>query len=181
MKIGVLSDTHVPDRARRLDPRILDIFQDSGVGAILHAGDICTQVVLDQLGRVAPVHAVRGNRDIWRLAHLPLKMKLKFEGVEIGLTHGHDGFTGYISQKLSYFIKGYQLKRFQQRLRKTFPSAKVLVFGHTHRSENTWVKDILVFNPGPASALQWGRRAPSLGLLHIGNSGEVSGEIIPLD
>jgi predicted phosphodiesterase len=55
------------------------------------------------------------------------------------------------------------------------------VFGHTHRSENTWYGDTLIFNPGPASKFRWGMFPPSMGLLHIQDGGGVSGEIIPLD
>jgi len=88
LTLGVVADTHVPDRARLLNPKVTDIFREAGVVAILHAGDICSPEILDQLGGIALVHAVQGNRDIWRLAHLPPQISLQFEGVNIGLTHG---------------------------------------------------------------------------------------------
>lgn len=178
--LGVLADTHVPDRARHLDPKVISIFQDAKADVILHAGDVCAPNVLAQLGTIAPVHAVRGNRDVWQLPHLPAQLSLKFNGVEIGLTHGHDGITGYLSQKLSYLIKGYQLSRFEKQLKRMFPGAQVLIFGHTHRSENTWIDDVLIFNPGPSSRLYLGNIEPSVGLLRIQKEGGVTGEIIPL-
>jgi predicted phosphodiesterase len=110
-----------------------------------------------------------------------MSLSLKFEGVSIGLTHGHGGFLSYFSQKLSYAVNGYQLTHYQNRLRKTFPRAQVIVFGHTHRSENTWSDNVLIFNPGPASNLQWEKAPPSMGLLHILGGRNVRGEIIHLD
>lgn len=181
LSIGAIADTHVPDRARQLNPKVMSIFSEYRVAAILHAGDISSPVVLRQLCEIAPVHAVQGNRDIWRLSHLPMKLSLEFGGVTIGLTHGHSSFSGYLTQKLSYLIKGYQFSRFQQRLKEEFPDARVIIFGHTHRSENTWSGKTLIFNPGPANKLDWGKVLPSLGLLHIQDSGQVRGEIILLD
>ena len=62
MKIGVVSDTHA-----FFDPHLTELL--AGVDAILHAGDVGSQEVLDELGRIAKVHAVRGNID-------PAKLKL---------------------------------------------------------------------------------------------------------
>ncbi len=177
--LGVLADTHVPDRARKLNPKIEAIFREAGVAALLHAGDICSPEILEQLGQIAPVHAVQGNRDIWWLGHLPLNMTLNFEGVQIGLSHGHNGFSGYITEKLSYFIRGYQVNRYYRRLNPIFPNAKVFIFGHTHRPENTWINGKLLFNPGPSIKLSWGPVEPSVGLLRI-DGGVIEGEIIPL-
>jgi len=180
LTLGIIADTHVPDRAQQIDPQVISIFREARVTAILHAGDICTPAVLEELGKIAPVHAVQGNRDVWRLPHLPMKLSLEFGGITIGLTHGHGSLTGYFTQKLAYLIEGYQISRIQQHLKAEFPAARVIVFGHTHRSENTWSGDRLIINPGSASKLRWGIIPPSIGLLHIQEGGKVSGEIIPL-
>ena len=63
IRLGVISDTHIPDRARRLNERVIPVFREAGVSAILHAGDVSTPRVLKQLEEVAPVYATRGNRD----------------------------------------------------------------------------------------------------------------------
>jgi len=181
LTLGVIADTHVPDRARQINPGVFSVLRKAGAAAILHAGDICSPEVLKWLGEIAPVYAVQGNRDIWRLSHLPMSLSLEFEGVSIGLTHGHGSFLSYFSQKLSYFVNGYQLIHYQNRLRKVFPRAQAIVFGHTHRSENTWTDDVLIFNPGPASNLQWEKTPPSMGLLHILDGGGIQGEIITLE
>ena len=71
--IGVISDTHVPDRSQRLSPAIGRIFREEGVSAVLHAGDVAVPSVLEALGEYGPVIGVRGNRD-WLLAsRLPMR------------------------------------------------------------------------------------------------------------
>ncbi len=79
MKIGVVSDTHA-----FFDPRLADLL--NGVDAILHAGDVGSQEVLDELGRIAKVHAVRGNVDPAELK-LPPALTKRFEGVQLEIQH----------------------------------------------------------------------------------------------
>lgn len=56
-RIGVISDTHVPSRAHRVPDAVLRHFED--VELIVHAGDLSTLGVLDQLAAYAPVEAGR--------------------------------------------------------------------------------------------------------------------------
>lgn len=181
--IGVISDTHIPDRNRRLHPDIIPLLREAGVQRILHAGDICVPWVLELLEEIAPVTAVRGNRDWMLRKNLPLDCTLKIEGVKIGLSHGHGGLSGYVLDKLHYLRAGYQRERYQKSLRKLFPTAKVIVFGHTHRAENLWAGDYLLFNPGAAGSLSSPslmKLPPSIGLLYIYPDATVAGKIIPL-
>jgi hypothetical protein len=178
--LGVISDTHVPDRARSLGQRALDVFSDARVDAILHAGDISIQRVLDQLGELAPVHAVRGNRDWAALSKLPVKLELEYSGVNIGLVHGHGRWNEYLVDRVDYIVRGYRLEMFQPRLEAVFPKANVIVFGHTHRPLNLWVDGVLLFNPGSPHFPDVKSIAPSVGLLHLGAGGEVVGELIEL-
>ena len=78
--IGVIADTHIPDRLPKLHPGILDLLQKHGVSQILHAGDICTPRVLDELAQIAPVMAVKGNRDFIFNDNLPLVQHLQVKG-----------------------------------------------------------------------------------------------------
>lgn len=181
LTLGVISDTHIPDRARQLDRRTLDIFQAAGVAAILHAGDVSTPRVLAELGELAPVHAVRGNRDWLALSQLPYHRRLEFAGVKIGLTHGHGRWWNYVLDRVEYITRGYRLEMFLPRLLQTFPDVRVIVFGHTHRPLEHWVGDVLLFNPGSPHFPDIKSITPSVGLLHIHAGGEVSGEIIALD
>src|SRR5713226_2702098 len=79
MKIGVVSDTH-----NFFDPRLPELLEGSEV--ILHAGDVGSREVLDDLARIAPVNAVQGNVDPPEL-DLPLSRTLKFDNVQIEVMH----------------------------------------------------------------------------------------------
>ncbi len=180
--LGVISDTHVPDRARRLHPRVMPLFQEAGVTAILHAGDISTPAVLAELGRVAPVTAVLGNRDWLLRGSLPMQARLEFAGVQVVLAHGHGGWSRYLFDKFQYLLRGYRAERYQRPLLKAYPGARVIVYGHTHRPANLWVAGRLLFNPGAAGVISLpGWKSPTVGLLRIFPGGEVAGEIVRLD
>lgn len=179
--LGVISDTHVPDRAKRLDRQILPIFEKSAIQAILHAGDISSPEILDELRQLAPVFAVRGNRDLFRFQNLPSTHKLNFGGIQMILTHGHGGWQGYLVDKARFMREGYRLERYQPRLQAAFPEAQVIIFGHTHVALNLWVNGQLFFNPGSPHFPLYKNEPPSIGLLHIDAGGQVSGEIIRLE
>jgi len=155
--LGVLSDTHIPDRAQHLHPQIIPIFKQAGVQTILHAGDISTPAVLTELRQVGTVYAVRGNRDWFSLRDLPDTQALIIAGVPIILTHGHGGWLEYVRD------------------------TRVIVFGHTHTALNLWVDGQLFFNPGSPHFPEDKNAAPSLGLLHIEAGGRVAGELIQLE
>ena len=180
LTLGVIADTHVPDRARCLEQRAIDVFESAGVAAILHAGDISIRRVLEQLGELAPVHAVRGNRDWAALNKLPFTQKLEYEGVKIGLMHGHGRLNEYLVDRVNYLARGYRLEMFQPRLAASFPRARVIVFGHTHRPLNQWINGVLLFNPGSPHFPDLKSIAPSVGLLHLGAGGDVVGELVDL-
>jgi len=180
LTLGVISDTHVPDRARCLEQRALDVFYSAKAAAILHAGDISVRRVLEQLGELAPVHAVRGNRDWAALGKLPVKLDLEFGGVNIGLVHGHGRWNEYLIDRVEYLVRGYRLEMFQPRLAASFPKARVIVFGHTHRPLNQWIDGVLLFNPGSPHFPDVKSIAPSVGLLHLGAGGDVVGELVEL-
>ncbi|MBN2148426.1 MAG: metallophosphoesterase family protein [Anaerolineales bacterium] len=180
MILGVISDTHVPDRARCVSPRALEIFRQAGVEAILHAGDISTQAALDALGAIAPVYAVCGNRDMFTLGDLPAQRRLDFEGVRIGLTHGHGTLGNYITEKFRIILLGLDAMLYARRALAAFPDVDVVVFGHIHMPVNRRVGQQLVFNPGAACCFGLSRQAPSVGLLTIRAGGVVEGRLVAL-
>lgn len=159
VRIGVLSDTHIPERARLLPPAVRAHLAQ--VDRIFHAGDIVQPSVLEELGTIAPVTAVRGNMDSVETG-LPVKRELTFAGVTIGLIHGWGGpKTG---------IRG--------RIRREFKNPRLIVYGHTH--EPFWGEEdgVWFLNPGSPTDMAV---APfrSLGMLTLDN-GEIRGEIIRL-
>ncbi len=178
--LGAISDTHVPDRVTQLQPEIIDIFRQAEVKAILHAGDVIIPQVLQQLDQIAPVHAVRGNRDIFYLRKLPAQLELSFEGFSIGLAHGHTSFQRYMVDKIHRAIRGWSAERYVRRMLKLFPQADVIVFGHLHIAYNLVMDGKLVFNPGSTS-FPWPRGSPAtIGLLHLERGSKPRGEIIEL-
>ncbi len=78
MRVGVISDTHVPAIARSLPAAVFEVFK--GVDLILHAGDVVELSVLDELRTIAPVEAVAGNMDGSEV-HLNLPLKRSFPSV----------------------------------------------------------------------------------------------------
>ena len=180
--VGVLADTHVPDRAACLAPGLLEGLRAAGVGRIFHAGDVCSRRVLTQLEEIAPVTAVRGNRDFTILPPLPLRFEEEIGGVLVGMVHGHGGWAGYWRDKLKYIVEGYRLERYIQAAGAACPEARVIIFGHTHHPENAWRDGRLFFNPGPSVGFQLGsyQCASSYGLLRFYPGGRVQGEIVSL-
>lgn len=179
LTIGVVADTHVPDRAASLHPNLIPGLRAAKVSAILHAGDISVPSVLNQFEQIAPIYAVRGNRDLL-FRSLPTTQHLTFLGVPVVLAHGHGSFFNYLFDKWKYITRGYSLERYQNTFGSVFKEARVIVFGHTHRAENVWHAGQLWFNPGSASISDLKRKCPSFGLLHFEVSGEVRGEIVDL-
>jgi hypothetical protein len=115
--LGVLADTHIPDRRAELDPRILPMLRERRVHRILHAGDVSAPEVLAELEAVAPVQAVRGNRDWLWLRSLPDRRVIKIGDVTIGMAHGHGGWLSYLSDQPVFLLRGYYHERLLPRLR----------------------------------------------------------------
>ena len=181
LTVGVIADTHIPDRVRFLHPQVIPLLQANRVDLILHAGDISSPSVLDELGKVAPVNAVRGNRDWLFLNTLPLVLKLTLANVPVVLMHGHGGFTNYLKDKYLFIRDGYVFERYLKKLVKLVPEARVIIFGHTHRVENVMIDGRLWFNPGSASLDYTEDNSPSIGILRFFDRGEVKGEVLGLD
>jgi putative phosphoesterase len=181
IRIGVVADTHVPDRVDSLHPELIPKLIANNVSQILHAGDVCVTSVLDELAQIAPVIAVGGNRDWLFLNRLPLVRFFEIAGTSIALVHGHGGFLPYFLDKWYYLTEGYRQARYLEKVRKAAPEAKVVVFGHTHQPANLWQADQLFFNPGSASVEPVRDSNPSFGILHFSTGGNVHGEVIQLN
>ena len=197
--VGVVADTHCPEFLDQLPAGVLNAL--AGVDLILHAGDITASSTLDELTRIAPVQAVRGDHDR-TLVSLPASRELAIEGRRIVLVHGQrsrwieEPNTLLWTLSLGFWQPNRGLPR---SLRTRFPGADVIIYGHTHRRHAGKVGGALLFNPGgvhqwnPSSAvrrlgqrpgwfewcwLQFARHmrryeAPSVGILEIGEDGIV--------
>jgi hypothetical protein len=178
LTVGVVSDTHIPDRVDRIHPQIIPTFRNAHVDQILHAGDISIPSVLAELEQVAPVLAVRGNRDLIFDHSLPVLRLLDLAGVKVALMHGHGGWISYFKDKLVYYREGYHLERYIPKILNAAPGARVYIYGHTHFPENLWREGKLIFNPGSASSSISRKLFPSVGILRFYAGGAVEGEII---
>ena len=178
--VGVVADTHVPDRVQNLHPGLLPGLMAAGVDMILHAGDISGPDVIPELEKIAPVTVVGGNRDIFSGRKLPGVEELVVAGVPIVLMHGHGNFLHYLRDKVHYAYQGYRLERYLELIHGTSPKSKVVVFGHTHFPENIWLSGRLVFNPGSAGIGWRDKVPPSYGILRFYPDHEIVGEIVEL-
>jgi len=159
VRILVVSDTHrkaADDRP--LPPPVLDAL--AGADLVLHAGDVTSRHLLDDLAAHAPVHAVLGNNDDATLADLPEHVELDLEGVRIAMVHDSGARKGR-----------------ERRLRRRFPDADVVVFGHSHDPVDDDADGQRLFNPGSPTQR---RRQPqaSFGLLEVGAGRVVEHRIV---
>ncbi|MDQ3897632.1 MAG: metallophosphatase family protein [Actinomycetota bacterium] len=127
----VLSDTHIRRGGKRRLPDAAYAHLDAA-DVILHAGDIVVGEVLDELRGFAPVHAVLGNNDAELVGLLPQTQSLMLDGVRIAMIHDSGPSAGRAG-----------------RMRRRFPDADVVVFGHSHIPwDDAGVDGQLLFNPG---------------------------------
>ena len=131
MLIGLISDTHIPDRARELPKNVISAFQN--VDLILHAGDLTSMEVIDELEKIAPTIAIQGNMDRAAGIILPNAKVIEAEGIKIGIAHG-EVYPRADTQQLLYLAK--QL------------DADILVRGHSHQPKIEQIDGVLLLNPG---------------------------------
>jgi uncharacterized protein len=172
MKIGLVSDTH-----GYVDPQLSELLAD--VDAILHAGDVGSGEVLSDLGRVAKVHAVRGNVDPAE-ADLPPSFSIRFENLHVLLQHQ----LAVPQEELEEWADGGLLPNLNPERRAQFlasfePGTNVIAFGHSHRPCLVTVGHILFFNPGSSGKKRF-TLPRCLGLLETFPRG-VRGSIISLE
>jgi putative phosphoesterase len=162
--VVVLADTHLrPGRARRLPDAAYAALGRADV--ILHAGDIVTADLLEELSGFAPTYAVLGNNDVDpALSHLPETRLEVLDGVRIAMVHDSGPRAGR-----------------EARLRRRFPDADVVVFGHSHIPWNgPGVGGQLLFNPGSPTERRL-QPHPTIGLLELQRGAVVSHEIVAVD
>lgn len=136
LKIGVISDTHIPEKAKSIPPKIMEGLK--GVDMIIHAGDLVDLSVIEQLKAACPnVKAVYGNMDPSDVRKaLPEKEIIQAEKYRIGLMHGYGAPVNLI-ELLSRLFKD--------------DGVDMIIYGHSHSPENKKIGKVLFFNPGSAT------------------------------
>ena len=148
--VGLISDTHIPKRARSIPKQVFEIFEK--VDYIIHAGDLVELAVVDELEQIAPVLAVHGNMDGLEVSSaLPNLNSLKVFNWKIGVTHDPAVFLGINKPNEVAEKNGFD----------------VFVYGHTHVADIKWEGRILYINPGSATDPPSTMAKPSVGLLKI--------------
>lgn len=180
MKFGVIADTHIPDRARKLPECLLEFLRNAQIDGILHAGDASNWEVIHVLEQIAPVTVVQGNRDWLFRMKTPRYTKLNINGLQLIVTHGHRSMFHYLVDKWAYIRKGYLFERYYRQLSHDFPTSDVIIFGHTHHQTARWVNGQLLFNPGAAYPCLYNRFIPQFGILSITSEGVLRTECYDL-
>jgi len=161
VRIGVISDTHIPDKSEHMPEAVLGAFKH--VDMIIHAGDIVTLEAIEELNSVCPrIVAVAGNMDRSEVAKkYPLKQVFNISGVKIGLTHGAGAPLNLI-----------------ELLKRTFrtDNCDIIIFGHSHKPMNEKIGKTLFFNPGSATDFLSGDT--SYGIIEI--DGGITAKIIKI-
>lgn len=139
LRVVVVADTHVGPRTSRRLPDAAYGHLD-GADVVLHAGDVTSTDLLHELGGFAPVHAVLGNNDHELVGVLPERLELTLAGVHVAMVHDSGARSGRPA-----------------RLRRWFPEADLVVFGHSHDPcDEAGVDGQRLLNPGSCT---WKRRA----------------------
>lgn len=158
MLIGLISDTHIPDRMKELPEKVFEAFKD--VEMILHAGDVTSQEVIEKLEEIAPVTAIQGNTDRIVGLDLPKTTVVEAEELKIGVIHG-EVYPRADTQQLHYLAKQLDVD--------------ILVSGHSHQPKVEKVEDVLLINPGSPTVPRLADR--TIMILEI-NKKEVNVELV---
>ena len=162
MVIAIISDTHLPRGSRRLPDACVERLAAADV--IVHAGDIATAEALQEIKALGPkVVAVHGNVDSAELQRvLPEATSIEAGGVNLAVVHDAGPATGRLA-----------------RLRRRFPQADAVVFGHSHIPLHERDDAFQIFNPGSPTDR---RRQPAhtMGLARVDN-GAIDFELVTLD
>ncbi len=177
MRIGLISDTHIPEACEHLPAEVFEVFR--GVDLVMHAGDVYVNRVLDELAKIAPVIAAMGNGDEGldghrfrldpdsrvREAHL-----LEIEGVRIGLVHAVPTPDETSDEVFARAIE-----------RNFGGPVDVIVQGHSHVEGIVRYGSILVVNPGSATLPHNLVNVPgTVAILEVARGKVTSAEIITL-
>ncbi len=162
MRVVALADTHAPRRWKSCPPLVAGQLRRADV--ILHAGDVCTAAVLEELSDYAPVLAVLGNNDGPDVAGwgAPETLQTDLDGLRVAMVHDSGPAPGRL-----------------RRLRRRFPGAGLVVFGHSHIPLDEAGEGIRIVNPGSPTDR---RRQPhgTVAVLRIESGQLVEAAIVPV-
>jgi uncharacterized protein len=178
MRIGLIADTHIPEVAEKIPSEIIESFR--GVDLILHAGDVYSPSVLDDLECIAPVIVARGDDDDGDI-RLDKRVKerqvLELEGQKILVVHERPFTLRFPEKPFSLMFPPWQNKVAAQHGKNGLPD--IYVFGHEHHPVVQHVDNILFINPGSPTFLDYHRGLGTIAILDI-NFGKADVHIVQL-
>jgi uncharacterized protein len=161
MRIGVISDTHIPFFAGEIPREVRE--ELASCDLIVHAGDIVESSVLDELRKIAHTKAVKGNMDSDEIKRtLPESLVFDAEGKKVGVVHGKGSGKTVLSWVKNFFTN----------------KPDVVIFGHSHIPFNEKIGSTLFFNPGSATDNIFSKKR-TYGIIHI-EGNDVRGEIVEI-
>jgi putative phosphoesterase len=182
MRVGVISDTHIPGVLPALPPRVREVFAD--VDIIIHLGDITTLDTLHELEDITITIAISGHEDPLSVQqYLPRKTHVQVgETRRIGMIHGDTGPRRFLDRLVDWLLGSAPknediLPHVYRSFRDDEPKVDVIAFGHSHIPYNRVHAGVLYFNPG--SIIPTKKRPGTIGLLEIDEQ-KIHGQIVPL-
>jgi uncharacterized protein len=145
IRVGLISDTHIPLVMETLPENVFTALQGSDV--ILHAGDVGDLWVLDELSQIAPVIAVHGNDESREAEEaLPFLQTVSIAGHRIVITHGHYPDPAEEMAMRSDNTWESKLDRLADFARQH--GASIVITGHTHIPMHICWDGVTIINPG---------------------------------
>lgn len=183
MRIGLISDTHIPVAQKELWPQVYEAFREPPVDLIMHGGDLMVPEVIDWLEEIAPVMAVQGNGDYtgFERSVPPSDPRLSEAKVlNVDLAHGRKLRIGLVHD--FQLPDAPPLRTIEGQMQHNFGGAvNVIVRGSTHRAEVITVKGVLIVNPGsPTFPNHMQTRLGTIGFLDIDELGRVHPTLVQL-
>lgn len=172
-EIGLISDTHLPDRCPALPAAVFTALR--GVDVVLHAGDVGELRVLDELSAIAPVVAVHGNDDTAEAQHdLPYRQLVVASDLRLLLYHGHE--LDRERELANRRDDAWPPKLTRRATLGQQAGARVVVFGHTHIPMAWEIDGVLLVNPGAIASPNYATRQSrqTVARLTVGPDGAVS-------
>ena len=165
MRIGLITDTHMPASRKTLWDEVHTVF--AGVDLIWHGGDIVWSSVLDELEAIAPTFAAKGNNDVgWDDPRLKYTQWLDVDGYRLAMVHDMEPEHEPIALLQKQYLGGRH--------------ADVMVTGHTHFERMDFRDGVLQINTGSATHPHlWSTRLGTVGILEVDATG-IRAEIIRL-
>jgi len=163
VKIAVISDTHIADSSKAAPDAMWEMVELAD--CVVHLGDFTSEEFADELEKRSRLYAVHGNADSYALkSRYPATLIMELEGVKAALVHQFAGpWSAATGRAENYRRAGVSL----------------ILFGHTHKPEDTTIAGVRLVNPGSAGDGRQTKGVLTAGMLTVAG-GRLSWELWPL-